>query len=1035
MKCIYKKVKNKLVIIIILFLACYPNCYLFENSNNLNIDENISLQSPFTLMFNESFNTTTYINQSITNSSGWGENYIFLPHQEIDNLSIWNDNIDYIKSMKCYGNLLFLADNTRGLKLLNITNPMNPILISEYKDSYNLTSDVFIQGENAYIADGMDGLEIINITNPSSLYEVNSWSNGYNITNVFISDNLAFLSVEDLGIEILNISDPLSLSRVGNWTNYKKSYAAAVEENYLFIASEDYKLEILDISDIYNIYKVSELPISYKPYEIQIKNDYLYLANGIGGLKIIDIKNILNPVIIRTYYQNGAIKDVVIEENYAILSCDTYGIDIINVINPFSPKSVFHWDDDENISHVKIYENYLYAGCESNGFQIFELSEYITPKLIYEFAPNINAYNTILKGNQLFVCSVAEDSYDGGLYIFNVSNPFNPLLLGNFTNPMRDFYDVEIVNQICFAATYDSGLISLDVSNPANITVLDSIGGYLLNFSQSLEVHGDLAFVSNGIVGLDIYNISNPLDLKFITNFAMGGFCYDVKIQHNYAFIAKGYDGIEILDISDIMNIQSISTYVGIYNNSQRLEFWGNLLLVADRFDGLEILNISDINHPRKISQYVDLFNRTVDIKVLDNLAIISDRADGAELINISNPFKPIEVTSYTDNYNNTLGCDASNRFLYIADAQDGLQIVQFKEYLFNQYKKTAIAQSLEIDKTIASITNATMIIKGIFPVNTSIQSFLSNDNGSNWEPVINNTLHIFGTLGSQLMWKLIITTNEDLVSPEISEITITYSADNTPPMILNPSEIQNLGIWNQLEDFGMFELDLSSYKSDNEFSAEYLHWSVKNLNTTLAYAVQDSQNKDLFRFYSIDNTYGNDEFELILEDEGGASVSLNIALYVYSVNDAPTFIENNIVIQQEKNIIQIEYEAEDVDNSSSQLNYNIYYGKDDDWYLIIENYKDTSYTWNTAHIKEGNYYIKLIVSDGLVNNTWTSSQAYSIRHKGESPLIYIIIIASCVSAGVIIGVVIYRVKRRKSKDLDLIDKIVDDIQDRKSKD
>ncbi|MFX1532204.1 MAG: LVIVD repeat-containing protein [Promethearchaeota archaeon] len=1040
MICINRNVKNKfIIIIVILFLVIYPNFYYFEDSNNPNINEKISLQSPFTLMFNETFNTTTYMNQSITSTSGWGENFIFLPYQDINNLSFWNYNIDYIKSIKCYGNILFLADNSRGLKLLNITDPMNPVLISQYGGSYNLTTDISIQGEYAYIADGMDGLEIVNITNRSSLNEVNSWSNGYNITNVFISDNLAFLSVEDLGIEILNISNPLSLSRIANWTNYKKSYAVIAEGKYLFVASEDYQLEILDISDIYNIYKVSEVPISYKPYEIQVRNDYLYLANGIGGLEIIDIKNIFSPVILSSYYQSGEIKDVQVEENYAILSCDTYGIDIINILNPFNPRSVFHWDDDENINCVRIYENYLYAGCESNGFQIFELSEYITPKLIYEFAPNINAHNTILKGNQIYVCSIEEDTYDGGLYVFNVSNPFNPVLLGNFTNPLYNFYDVEIVNEICFAATYDTGLISFNISNPADITVLDSIGGYILNLSQSLEIHGDLAFVSNGLVGLDIYNISNPFDLRFITNFASDGIYYDVKIQNNCAFIAKGYTGIEILNISNITNIKSISTYVGSYNNSQRIEFWDNFLLVADRFDGLEILDISNISNPQKISQYVDEFNRTVDLKVLDNLVITADRADGVEIINISNPMNPMEVTSYTDNYNNTMGCDASSRFLYIADAQDGLQIVQYKEHLFNQYEENATAQSLEIDITKAPITNATMIVSGELPVNTSIQIFLSNDNGSSWEPVTNNTLHNFSSTGSELMWRVIISTNDDLVSPKISKITITYFGNNTPPTILNPSEIQELTIWDQQEDFGSFEIDLSLYKNDSEFDSEYLYWSVINLNSSLVSVVQDDLNKDLFRFYSIDNVYGNDEFDLILEDEGGANVSLNITINIYSINDAPIFIESNITIQQEKHFIQIEYEAEDIDNLPSELNYSIYYGSENDWHLIIENYKDTTYTWNTTDIQEGNYYIKIVVSDGLANDTWISSDYYSIRHKRtnpliEGPLIYIIIISSCVGAGVIIGLGFYAYKRRKSKDLQLIDDIVDEIQDKKSK-
>ncbi|MFW9880501.1 MAG: hypothetical protein ACFFG0_46120, partial [Candidatus Thorarchaeota archaeon] len=78
---INKKLITKIIIILTLFLAIYPNYYSLENSINPNNDEKISLQSPFTLMFNETFNCSTYMNQSITNSSGWGEDFLFLPNQ------------------------------------------------------------------------------------------------------------------------------------------------------------------------------------------------------------------------------------------------------------------------------------------------------------------------------------------------------------------------------------------------------------------------------------------------------------------------------------------------------------------------------------------------------------------------------------------------------------------------------------------------------------------------------------------------------------------------------------------------------------------------------------------------------------------------------------------------------------------------------------------------------------------------------------------------------------------------------------------
>ncbi|MFW9879948.1 MAG: LVIVD repeat-containing protein, partial [Candidatus Thorarchaeota archaeon] len=701
----------------------------------------------------------------------------------------------------------------------------------------------------------------------------------------------------------------------------------------------------------------------------------------------------------------------------------------VDRLNPFNPELNYQWDVKEKITFVEIYGEYIYLGCESRGLQILEFTEYITPQQIYKFSPNINARNVILDCDKVYLCAIKDGSYDGGLFVFNITNSHDPQPLGNFSLPGYNFYDVEIKDEICFAAAYDNGLISLNISDPANIYIIDSIGGFLLggyyelNYSQNIEIFDDIAFVANGLVGLDIYNISDPFNLEHITNYpgdlSSVGVYSDIKIRNDYAFIAKGYEGVEVFNISNLNNIQSIANYSDSYNNSQALEFWGNYLLVADRFDGLEIIDISNISNPQKISQYTDVYNRATKVQIIDNLAIVSDRADGIEIINISNPMNPVEVSSYSDSYNNSLGCVATSRFLYIADGYDGFQIAQYKEHLFNQYEKSAIAQSLEIDKTIASITNATMIINGEIPDNTTIQSFLSNDNGNNWEMVSNNTLHTFGTIGSGLIWKMILSTTNDLVTPKIFEIVITYSAINTPPIILNPSELQNLTIWNQPEDFGFFEINLSEYKDDNEFSDEYLSWSIINLDSTLVSVVQDDLNKDIFRFYSVDDAYGNDEFDLLLHDEGGANVSLNITLSIYSVNDAPRFLENSINIQQEKDFIQIEYEAEDIDNLSSDLNYSIYYGSMDSWHSIIENYKNTTYTWYITEIPRGNYYIKIIVCDGLANDTWISTELFSIGRPIESPFIPIIILTSSIAAGIglgVLGIFYIRAKKRKQR-------------------
>ena len=147
----------------------------------------------------------------------------------------------------------------------------------------------------------------------------------------------------------------------------------------------------------------------------------------------------------------------------------------------------------------------------------------------------------------------------------------------------------------------------------------------------------------------------------------------------------------------------------------------------------------------------------------------------------------------------------------------------------------------------------------------------------------------------------------------------------------------------------------------------------------------------------------------------------MNLSITINSVNDAPYFIENNINIEQISTIetITIEYEADDVDNLLSELNFSIYYGSGNNWHRLIKNYRETTYTWKTNNVPDGNYYIKIVVSDGINNSTWISSESYLIMHEG--PLLNPVTIGLIISGGiglVIILVLVIRAKKRKKEPL-----------------
>jgi len=65
---------------------------------------------------------------------------------------------------------VLMADGSRGMKIIEITDPLNPVLVGNYTTTTALGVCSMVLREKIYalIADGSAGLKIIEVTNPYS---------------------------------------------------------------------------------------------------------------------------------------------------------------------------------------------------------------------------------------------------------------------------------------------------------------------------------------------------------------------------------------------------------------------------------------------------------------------------------------------------------------------------------------------------------------------------------------------------------------------------------------------------------------------------------------------------------------------------------------------------------------------------------------------------------------------------------------------------------------------------------------------------
>ncbi|MFX1283167.1 MAG: LVIVD repeat-containing protein [Promethearchaeota archaeon] len=116
--------------------------------------------------------------------------------------------IDFIYPF-VYNNYLFAADHhdeSGELRILDVHDPTNITQVSEFHDG-GFTMETFVEGDLAYVTNFHEGLEVLDISDPSNPAKIGQYHDGSgHATDVFVSDNIAFMTDRDDVLEIIEIS-------------------------------------------------------------------------------------------------------------------------------------------------------------------------------------------------------------------------------------------------------------------------------------------------------------------------------------------------------------------------------------------------------------------------------------------------------------------------------------------------------------------------------------------------------------------------------------------------------------------------------------------------------------------------------------------------------------------------------------------------------------------------------------------------------------------------------------------------------------
>jgi hypothetical protein len=354
-----------------------------------------------------------------------------------------------------------------------------------FYDTPGYAMEVTVSGNYAYVADSAGGLRVIDITNPTNPVEVGSYETPDWALQVDISGNYAYIANEFTGLWVVDISNPVQPVLAGSYITPAGPEDLEILGNYAYVANSWLGLLIMDVSNPAMPLGVGMVDTPGAAYRVAVSGNYAYVADIDGGLRVIDISNPANPIETSFYLPGDPAEvtnNVAISGSYAFATVNNYdgsygSVRVVDISDPSNPVQVGAYDTPSQPTAVVIVGPYAYVANYENGLLVLDISDPANPLLLGSCDTPGFAFDVAISGDFAFVA----DYYS--IQVIDISDPANPISAG-YSGP-SDNRSVIVSGDYAYVQT-DYGLRVLDISNPAQpveVSASDMYGSFGLAVS------------------------------------------------------------------------------------------------------------------------------------------------------------------------------------------------------------------------------------------------------------------------------------------------------------------------------------------------------------------------------------------------------------------------------------------------------------------------------------------------------------------------------------------------------------------------
>ncbi len=458
------------------------------------------------------------------------------------------------------GHYLLVADGTRGLQVIYIGNPLNPQIVAS-RIPPGQTLDIFVSGNYAYLTDASYGLVIFNITDPGNPIMI---SNYPGVGRVYVRGDYAYAG-NGSRLIIINISNPASPFAAGQCDLNSAVQTLIVSGNYAFIAAR-WWLEIVDISNPAAPAKVASMDSVYTyAANLWLDGQHLYVADVLMSVTAVNVSDPIHPSVEASFAAPSTIDKLIVSGDHLFIFQFDGTVKIADISDSGIPDIIASVDIPGTPKDISVSGNYLYC-LEWNPTQmlIYDISTIEDPQLAGSWASEQNWGSIFVEDTHAYWFEGT--SPNARIIRIDVSDPADPVMEGTYFSPVGSIREGLVRNDTVYMICGNSSLHIVDFTDPQNPTFLGSLAFPCAPYS--IDIRGDYCFlVGLGVEEGNFYitNIANPTS-PFVTAYIYMGppsWITDVSLYGDNAFITCMERGVFWVDVSDETNpalIASLNT-------------------------------------------------------------------------------------------------------------------------------------------------------------------------------------------------------------------------------------------------------------------------------------------------------------------------------------------------------------------------------------------------------------------------------------------------------------------------------------------